>query len=96
MTGKSRAAAAAQEAWEEAGALGLCLDVVLGTYELDDGRPIEVYPVVVSQMAKTYLEKGERKRKWFSLKRAAQQVQNRDLRRFLKDLRKKDLKRMIG
>jgi hypothetical protein len=45
---------------------------------------VSVFPVKVKKILKTYPEAKERKRKWFSLKKAAARVREPELRKILK------------
>lgn len=91
MDGMTPAEAAAQEVWEEAGARGKAYDVCLGLYSYrkwmseDEMLPIivAVFPVKVRELAEAYPEAGERRRKWFSLSKAAAKVAERDLRQLI-------------
>lgn len=91
MDGLTPADAAAQEVWEEAGARGRGYDVCLGLYSYrkwlseDDFLPVivAVFPVKVRELADEYPEVAERRRKWFSLKKAASKVEERDLRQLI-------------
>ncbi|OAN85380.1 NUDIX hydrolase [Jannaschia sp. EhC01] len=91
MDGMTPAEAAAQEVWEEAGARGKGYDVCLGLYSYrkwmseDESLPVivAVFPVKVRTLEDDYPEVGERKRKWFSLKKAAAKVEERDLRQLI-------------
>lgn len=88
MPGRTPAAAAAQEAYEEAGVEGRLLDVCIGVFGydklLDDKKivrcAVAVFPIKVKRLLKTYPERGQRVRKWFTPKRAAQIVDEKDLR----------------
>ena len=81
------AKAAATEAWEEAGVEGKAKSTCLGIYsynkELVSGTPlpcvVAVFPVRVQKLRGSYPEKKERRRKWFSLKKAAQKVSEPEL-----------------
>lgn len=75
---------AAIEAWEEAGVQGTvnpyCLGLFPYTKSEDDQRfMVAVYPLNVSSLAEVYPEAGQRKRSWFSCKRAASLVSEPDL-----------------
>jgi len=78
---------AATEAYEEAGAEGKVHDICLGlfSYSKDLGDDLElpcvamVYPMKVKRLLADYPEKSERKRKWFSLKKAAKRVSDPEL-----------------
>ncbi len=96
IAGKDAAASARQEAWEEAGVEGhVSADAMLGCFDydkLDRKRQqarrcrVEVFPLKVDRLVAKFPEKGERRRKWFKLSRAAIEVQEPDLRRLLLDL----------
>ncbi|MEM8980389.1 MAG: NUDIX hydrolase [Pseudomonadota bacterium] len=87
MPGKSPAECAAIEAYQEAGVKGkvydLCLGVFSYTKEFDKGDDLPcaamVYPIKVKRLMVDYPEKNERKRKWFSLKKAARRVAEPEL-----------------
>lgn len=91
MTGRSLAAAALQEAWEEAGVRGE-VGRELGRYRYgkvqDEGFsvPVEVriFPVRVSSLADAFPEAGQRTRRWFDPAEAADRVAERDLARVLR------------
>lgn len=91
MDGLTPAEAAAQEVWEEAGARGEGIDICLGLYSYrkwmskDEALPIivAVFPVKVHTLEDDYPEADERRRKWFSLKKAAAKVEERDLRQLI-------------
>ena len=97
MDGFKPWAAAEIEALEEAGAKGYISRDAIGTYRypkiLDDGRivpcHVRVYPMIVERLLKSWKERGERKRKWFSGKAAAGKVDEEDLSNLLKTLVKK-------
>ena len=86
-------AAAAREAWEEAGVRGRvtggCLGVYSYTKEMDDGEMLPVvamlYPVEVKITADKYPEAGQRRRKWMSRKKAAKMVSEPELARMIRD-----------
>lgn len=86
------AEAAAQEAWEEAGVEGKAIPVCLGIYsyrkKLDDGEMlpcvVSAFPIKVKKLARSYPEAGERKRKWFSRKKAASLVAEPELAAMIK------------
>lgn len=91
IDGKSPAESAAQEAWEEAGVIGKLSERCLGLFayvkerEEEDDLPCVamVYPVKVRRLASDYPEEKERRRKWFSPKKAAQKVAEPELARIL-------------
>ncbi|WP_420858426.1 NUDIX hydrolase [Marivivens marinus] len=87
MHKETPAQAAATEAWEEAGIVGDPIDRCLGVYSYvksvgKSDAPIVtlVYPVSVRKLKSDWPERGERKRKWFSRKKAAQKVAEPALR----------------
>jgi 8-oxo-dGTP pyrophosphatase MutT (NUDIX family) len=90
----SPAETAATEAWEEAGIRGKVKDMCLGVYGYmkigeagEDDLPcvVAVYPIKAKSMATKYPESKERRRKWFSPKKAARKVAEPELRRILQD-----------
>lgn len=93
MDGMTPAECAGQEAWEEAGVIGRAHDQCLGLYSYNkmadskDGFPCVamVYPVRVKRIARDFPEKGQRRRKWFSQKKAAALVVEPELARILRD-----------
>jgi len=92
MDGKTPGESALAEAWEEAGVKGKVMGRSLGlfSYHKDIDTNLEmpcvamVYPVKVKSMAKKYPEKGQRKRKWLSPKKAASKVTEPELAHILK------------
>lgn len=92
IDGLTPAASAAQEAWEEAGVTGQAYDQCLGLYSYSklvggEGLPIVtmIYPVKVESLADTFPEEGQRIRKWFSPKTAANLVAEPELSRIIND-----------
>ena len=91
MDGKTPAASATQEAWEEAGVIGKAEEGCLGVYSYakelgaDGSTPClaMVYPVKVKSLAKRYPESLQRRRKWMSRKKAARMVSERELARLI-------------
>ena len=81
------AEAAATEAWEEAGVEGKVKPVCLGIYSYDkevrDGEftpcVVAVFPIRVKVLHAKFPERNERKRKWFSLEKAAKLVSEPEL-----------------
>ncbi|KGJ04485.1 ADP-ribose pyrophosphatase YjhB, NUDIX family [Paracoccus halophilus] len=94
MPGLSLADAAAQEAWEEAGAIGRVAQSALGRYSYDKEQergfaiPIEVlvYPLAVETLTEDYPEQPERERRWFTPAEAAKMVAEDGLRRIFSEL----------
>ncbi len=91
--GKTPIEAAMTEAWEEAGVEGRVTGDCLGLFSYqknvndDDDLPCVamVYPLKVKSVASNYPEKGQRKRRWMSLKKAADRVDEPELARILKN-----------
>jgi 8-oxo-dGTP pyrophosphatase MutT (NUDIX family) len=90
MNKQTPAAAAAMEAYEEAGLKGDVSDSSLGVYTYV--KPLNgieapivaiVYPLHVTHVLSDWPEKGQRKRKWFSLKKAARKLDEPDLRQMV-------------
>lgn len=87
MSGLAPEAAAAQEAWEEAGVQGVMSPVCLGRYGYQKCLSVSaqvpcavaVYGMRVERMADKFPEAKERKRQWFRPDTAAAQVQEPDL-----------------
>nr|WP_281501240.1 NUDIX hydrolase [Aliiroseovarius sp. S1123] len=99
MDGETPAGAAATEATEEAGVEGQLYHQVLGFYAYDKGFAgerlpcvVAVFPLKVKKQLKAYREKGERRRKWVSRKKAAQMVSEPELRQIIKDFDPKVLR----
>ena len=80
-------ATAAIEAEEEAGVRGAVCPFPLGSYRYRKRRKtgaslmldVDVYPLAVSEELAEWKEAGERTRRWFSLKQAAEMVEEPDL-----------------
>nr|WP_289069582.1 NUDIX hydrolase [uncultured Aliiroseovarius sp.] len=91
MDGETPAGSAATEAFEEAGVEGTISHDVLGFYSYTknhDGQRlpcvVAVFPLKVKKQLKSFPEKGQRRRKWVSQKKAAQLVWEPELRRIIK------------
>lgn len=88
MKGRSPAEAAAQEAWEEAGVAGQADSASIGRFGYDKTRgpeaalpcAVEVFSLRVERLEKDYPERKQRRRKWFSPKKAAKKVAEPELR----------------
>lgn len=87
MDGQTPAAAAAREAWEEAGLTGQAFDRCLGVYSylkpLDRTRTAVVamvFPVLVREVHDDWPERGQRRRKWFARAQAAARLDEPELR----------------
>lgn len=91
MPGLAPEAAAAQEAWEEAGVEGVMSPVCLGRYgyhkclSVDATVPcaVVVYGLRVDRLAEKFPERGERRRQWFAPSEAAGLVVEPDLGRLI-------------
>ena len=90
--GKSPWGSAEQEAWEEAGVTGRIRDNCLGTFgyvkyvEKGQSFPCQVvvYPLRVKKLSNVFPEAHERKRKWFTPKKAAARVDEPELKTILR------------
>lgn len=93
MSGKSAGSTAAQEAWEEAGVRGKCEKREIGRFfymkTVEDGEDIpcviSVHPIEVKRLEQHFPEAGQRRRKWFSPRKAASKVTVPSLARILRD-----------
>ncbi len=90
MHKETPANAAAIEAYEEAGLRGEAADICLGVYtHAKPGKvgnaPIItlVYPLHVTHVHSKWPEKGQRRRKWFSLKKAVKKIDDPALARIV-------------
>lgn len=94
MDGKKPWRAAEIEALEEAGALGFISDKPVGHYHYTKRLSatekvrcrVTLYPMVVEKLNRRWKESKERKRHWFSPRKAASLVEEKELSRLLKDL----------
>ena len=92
MDGTTPAEAAAKEAFEEAGVEGKLSEMVAGFYgylkqmDKSDDLPIvvAVFPIRVKRLLREWPEQPERKRRWFSVKKAATMVAEPELRQIIK------------
>lgn len=92
LHGQTPSEAAATEAWEEGGVRGKVAPVCLGLYSYLKGRSsrdlpcmVAVFPLRVTETARNWPERKERRRKWVSPQRAAALVEEPELRRLLRD-----------
>lgn len=91
MDGKKPWDAAKIEALEEAGVVGQISSESIGTYEYDKrlgrGRKVRcrvtVYPMAVDRLKRRWKERKQRRRHWFSLRKAAKLVDEKDLSKLL-------------
>ena len=87
MAGRSDPAAAAVEAFEEAGVDGVIAERSLGAFSYEkvlkttEIRPVTaaLYPLRVVVLRDDWPEKGQRERRWFTPAEAAEAVQEADL-----------------
>jgi 8-oxo-dGTP pyrophosphatase MutT (NUDIX family) len=92
MPGLAPEAAAAQEAWEEAGVEGQVSPVCLGRYgyhkllaaTAEVPCAVAVYGLQVQRLAASYPEARERRRAWYTPDEAAALVQEPDLARLIR------------
>ena len=90
--GLTPAQCALKEAYDEGGVKGKAYDLCLGVYSyskiLPDGTLMPclgmVYPVKVKSTLQKYPEKSERRRKWFTPKKAASLIQEQELKKIVK------------
>ncbi|WP_353471353.1 NUDIX hydrolase [Salipiger sp. H15] len=92
VEGQSPAKSAAREAWEEAGIRGLVQETCVGGFvymKRNSPHPhmALVYPLEVESRDKSYPERGERKQRWVSPKRAAELVDQPGLANLLLNFR---------
>ncbi len=90
MGGETPGDAALQEAWEEAGVIGRLTSNAIGVYSYvkqgdQDQLPciVAVFPIKVKRLEEKFPEFRERRRKWFTLKKAATRVMEPELRHIL-------------
>src|SRR5262245_12796102 len=88
MKGRKAHAAAAIEAFEEAGVVGRIGRRRLGKFKhrKEAGKDwvecaVEVFPLAVKKKLGRWPEKQQRKRRWFTGKQAARRIMQKDLRR---------------
>lgn len=92
MADRSAPAAAAQEAWEEAGVRGSIADEALGSFDYAkihaDAPPqpcsVQVFPLRVEEVRRHYPERGQRRRKWFAASKAARKVGEPELQEMIR------------
>lgn len=98
IAGMTPADSAAREAYEEAGVEGSPAATCIGLYGYDkafdrasnapSSRPcvVAVYPLQVKSLRDRFPERGQRRRKWFSPKKAARKVAEPELQGLLAGL----------
>lgn len=94
MHKQTPAAAAATEAYEEAGLRGAPSDTCLGAYSYikplqDENTPIitMVYPLHVEKIFKKWPESHQRRRKWFNQRKAAEKLTEPGLKQIVATFR---------
>lgn len=93
MRNRTNASAAEREAYEEAGVKGMICEDSIGlfTYQKQLGRRksfpcvVQVFPLNVHTLLKTYPEDHQRRSKWFSRKKAMQKVREPELKALIRD-----------
>ncbi|MFQ5622390.1 MAG: NUDIX domain-containing protein [Paracoccaceae bacterium] len=101
MKGRKAWQAAAQEALEEAGAVGDISSSKLGSFRYRKRRSrrapvtceVALFPMHVNRLHKKWRERKERRRRWFSPRAAAKRVQEKELRKMLAGLTEEGLKK---
>ncbi len=91
MDGKSAPAAAAREAYEEAGVKGTVFPEAIGSYRYMKGLPhglkvdcrVRVFKLAVDDLCKNFPEKGERRAEWVTCAEAADRVHEPGLKTLL-------------
>ena len=87
--GMSAADSAANEAYEEAGAVGEIVSNVVGSYTTRKGAVdirVDLYLLEVTEMEDDWLEADQRRRHWFALPEAVEAVESPELATILKRL----------
>jgi len=87
------AAAAAREAWEEAGAVGVVSEHCAGFYSYKKAMPdgssipciVAVFPLEVRKLESEFPEAGQRKLKWMAPRKAAARVKEPDLQKIIRN-----------
>lgn len=88
MPGRSLAAAAAQEAWEEAGVHGEVEERAMGSYHYDKWQDegytipvqVQVFSLSADRLDDTFPETQQRRREWFTPTEAAARVDEPELK----------------
>jgi 8-oxo-dGTP pyrophosphatase MutT (NUDIX family) len=92
-SGKSRGDIALQEAWEEAGLVGILNPEPVGSYLYDKWENtyhVTVYLMEVTEVAEEYPESMLRERLWLEPNRALARINDRGLRAVLRKALKED------
>ena len=83
---------AKKEAYEEAGVIGENETVELGSFELkkkNSSSFVKIFSMEVTKELRDYPEKNLRKRKWFTVKEALENIENSDIKNFVNKLEMK-------
>jgi ADP-ribose pyrophosphatase YjhB (NUDIX family) len=83
---------AKKEAYEEAGVIGENETVELGSFDLkkkNQTSHVKIFSMEVTKELKDYPEKNLRKRKWFTVKEALENIENSDIKNFVNKLEMK-------
>jgi ADP-ribose pyrophosphatase YjhB (NUDIX family) len=83
---------AKKEAYEEAGVTGANETIELGVFnrkKKSGNCIIKIYSMEVSELLEDYPEKNQRKRKWFSLREAAENISMPEISKLLLELNQK-------
>ena len=83
---------AKKEAYEEAGVIGENETVELGSFELkkkNSSSYVKIFSMEVTKELKDYPEKNLRRRKWFTVKEALENIENSDIKNFVNKLEMK-------
>jgi 8-oxo-dGTP pyrophosphatase MutT (NUDIX family) len=84
--GHTSSETALNEAWEEAGLVGVLAKEPLGTYiytKLGGTYHVLVYMMRVTEVAEDWPEKGQRQRIWVNIERALEQIEDPGLRELI-------------
>lgn len=93
VDGETPGKAAATEAYEEGGVKGRTMEICLGIYSYTKSVAkspklpcvVAVFPIEVTKILGDWPEKGQRRRKWVSPRKAATMVESGELRRLIAD-----------
>lgn len=102
--GATPCGAARTEAWEEAGAEGKMLNTCIGIYSYTKVMPdasrtpvmVAVFPMKVKTLKTKFPEAGQRKRGWYSLKKAAARVDEPELKQIIRNFNPKLLRELAS
>ncbi len=95
IDGLTASETAAQEAWEEAGVLGVCSKRPVGQFSYIKNRPakgaaycvVDVYSLKVHELLSHFPEAGERQLRWYGPQKAACRVRSAELAAVLRDFK---------